>query len=138
MRTAVYLAASLAFGACGTSDGAGAEDGPLVSVADATSQTGAYDIALLAHEPTLTRGSHTLELIITSATDGSEVDGLALKIVPWMPAMGHGTAIVPSIAPLGSGVYEIDDANLFMPGLWELRTSIAAPSDYAAPSVQVD
>ena len=57
---------------------------------------------MFAHTSTLTQGTYDLEYIVTSAADGSPVDGLMMTIVPWMPAMGHGTPIVPTISALGT------------------------------------
>ncbi len=128
------VAAALALGAC-TSDGTGIDDGPLVQVAEASD--GGYTVAVLAHEPQLTRGNHSMQYIVTTASDASPVDGLALSIVPWMPAMGHGTAITPVVTALGEGAYQIDDLDLFMAGSWELRTTIASLPAYVAPSLQV-
>jgi YtkA-like len=120
--------------ACGTTD---ADDsGPLVQVATATSTSGAYDVSLLAHASTLTRGNYTLQYVVTSTADGSPVDNLELTIVPWMPAMGHGTSITPTVTGLGSGTYELDDIDLFMAGLWQLRTT--SGSDSVEPSLQVE
>ena len=107
----------VALGACGTTS-SNDDSGPLVQVAEVSSQSGTYEVAMLAHSPSPARGSHTLELVVTSMQDSTPVDGLALTLVPWMPAMGHGTSIVPSVTPLGDGTYELDDVDLYMAGLW--------------------
>jgi hypothetical protein len=65
----------------------------------------------------------------TEEATGKPVTGLSLDVVPWMPAMGHGTSTVPSVSNTGGGVYVIEDVELFMPGQWDLRTSIAGPED---------
>ncbi|HEY3807269.1 MAG TPA: FixH family protein [Kofleriaceae bacterium] len=111
--------------------------GPLVQVAESASSSGGYMVDVLAHTSMLTRGNYDLEYIVTDATDGSPVDGLTLTIEPWMPAMGHGTPIVPTITALGSGSYSLDDVDLFMAGLWQLRTTVADPSDQVEPSLQI-
>jgi hypothetical protein len=132
---AVALAASAA--SC-ASPGVDLDSGPLVQVAQATSGTGAYDVTVLAHSPMPVRGNHTVQLVVT--TSGAPADDLALTIVPWMPAMGHGTSVQPTVTPLGGGAYQLDDVDLFMAGLWELRTTIASPkpdADYVAPSFAV-
>jgi hypothetical protein len=133
----LWVTLFVALAACGTTS-SDDDSGPLVQVASVTSQSGAFEVAMLAHSATPTRGSHSLELVVTSVQDAAPVDGLSLTLVPWMPAMGHGTAIVPTITPLGDGTYELDDVDLYMAGLWELRTTFATPTDYAAPSVQVE
>lgn len=108
---------------------------PLMTV---TSQTGKLDVAVRTSPQPPARGNNTIELTITGASDGAPVDGLALAVKPWMPAMGHGTSIVPMIEPQSSGKYLISNVDLFMPGLWEIRLTIpGTPSDYAAPSFQI-
>src|SRR4051812_2949801 len=34
---------------------------------------------------------------------GAPVDGLDVKVVPWMTAMGHGSSVIPSVYPQGEG-----------------------------------
>ncbi len=124
--------------ACGTTDSS-LNDGPLVQVAEATSASGAYAVTVFAHTSTLTRGNYILQYVFTSSTDGSPVDGLAITLVPWMPAMGHGTSITPTVTPLGSGAYELDDIDLYMAGLWQLRTTTTADQpDDVEPTLQVE
>ena len=85
------------------------------------------------------RGSNRFELLIESTRDGSPIDGLTLAMVPFMPAMGHGSSTVPTVRAIGEGRYEADDVVLPMPGVWELRTTISgAESDYAVPRVEID
>ncbi len=84
------------------------------------------------------RGTNTLEIDVTDAS-GAGVDGLVLDVVPWMPAMGHGASVAPSVHPEGGGVYRVSNLELFMPGLWQLETSFAhGVEDHAAPSFTVD
>jgi hypothetical protein len=137
MRSGSWVVVALValFAPACASPGVDLDSGPLVQVADAHSGTGAYDVAVLAHSPTPVRGNHTVQLVVTAA--GTPADDLALTIVPWMPAMGHGTSVRPTVTPLGGGAYQLDDVDLFMPGLWELRTTIASPEDYVAPSFEV-
>jgi hypothetical protein len=133
----LILASTALVSACSITS-ASLDDGPLVQVAQASSASGAYEVSVLAHAPTLTRGNYTLQYVVTSAVDGTPVDGLELTVVPWMPAMGHGTPIKPTVSSLGSGAYELDDIDLFMPGLWQLRTTTAEIADRVEPSLQVD
>ncbi len=85
------------------------------------------------------RGSNRFEHLVESTDDGAPVDGLTLSMVPFMPAMGHGSATVPTITSLGTGKFGVDDVVLAMPGVWELRTTISGPeSDYAVLRVEVE
>ena len=85
------------------------------------------------------RGRNRFELTIESTESGEPRDGLTLSMVPFMPAMGHGSSTVPMITAIGSGKYEAEDVVLAMPGVWELRTTISAGEpDYAVPRVEID
>jgi len=69
---------------------------------------------------------------------GASIDGLSIDVTPWMPAMGHGASVQPTVTPQGEGKYLVDNVYLFMPGVWELRSVFAGSStDRAAPSFQV-
>ena len=84
-----------------------------------------------------TRGLITVEIVATDA-DGSPVDGLDLTVQPWMPQMGHGASTKPSIEAKGDGHYVVSRVACFMPGQWELRTSIAgAVKDSATVTFQI-
>lgn len=71
--------------------------------------------------------------------NGAPVDGVALGVTPWMPAMGHGSEpLVTSVTPQGNGVYQVDNIVFFMPGSWELRTTYAgAVNDRATLKFQI-
>jgi hypothetical protein len=72
-----------------------------------------------------TRGVSTVSLDITDATSGGPSDGLELAVVPWMPAMGHGTSVKPAIEANGNGHYTVSRVNLYMGGKWDLRIAIS-------------
>jgi hypothetical protein len=83
-------------------------------------------------------GTNEAELTITNVTDGKARDGLAVQVVPWMPAMNHGTSVIPTITARGNGKYLVTELNLFMPGLWALRTTFSGPiHDDVAPAFSV-
>ncbi len=84
------------------------------------------------------RGSNRVELLITQTDDGAPVDHLELQMVPFMPAMGHGSGAQPDGVNSGDGRYEFDGVLISMPGMWELRTTIGgAHEDYVSPSFDV-
>ena len=136
----VALAATLLTGAC-TSEPAASADANATFPAEALS-TGASDTGALTFEVRTSpqppaAGTCSVELTVKNAS-GAPVDGLALSVVPWMPAMGHGTSILAEVTPKGGGVYLVTDVSFFMPGDWELRTSVSGPvSDHVAPVVTV-
>jgi hypothetical protein len=83
------------------------------------------------------RGTCTVELTVTDAS-GAPKDGLAVDVVPWMPAHGHGASVVPTVVAKGAGKYVVTNVSLFMPGEWELRTTFGGPlTDHATPMIEV-
>ncbi|MEO7112152.1 MAG: FixH family protein, partial [Polyangiaceae bacterium] len=112
---------------------------PLMSL---TSDRGALhvDVRTSPTQPP-TRGEQSVQLVITNA-DGSPSTDLALSTKPWMPAMGHGASVTPSVSETAPGTYVIEDVDMFMPGTWELRTTISSASDsndtdHVAPAFQI-
>jgi hypothetical protein len=87
------------------------------------------------------RGTNYVELTVLGATDKVPRSGLTLSVKPWMPAMNHGTSIVPKVSSAGdagAGTYLISDVDLFMPGLWQLRTTITGSmTDDVAPAFEI-
>ncbi|MGO8970130.1 MAG: FixH family protein [Myxococcaceae bacterium] len=108
---------------------------PLVTV---TSASGALQLAVFTNPQPPTDGDVAVRYVITDVASSQLVDGLSLAIVPWMPAMGHGTSVVPSVSAAGGGVYNLTNVYLFMPGQWQLRTAITGgATDSAAPDLMV-
>ena len=68
----------------------------------------------------LVRGSSSIKLV-----ERAPKAGLAITIVPFMPAMGHGAATNPTVVDQGNGVFVANDVVMAMPGTWQLRTAIA-------------
>lgn len=102
-----------------------------------TSDSHALHIDMTASPDPPVVGTDTLELTITSAADGSPQDGLSVALAPYMPSMGHGTSAT-TVTPEGGGKYLVSEVYLFMPGVWELKTTITGPiSDHAEPAFQL-
>ncbi len=78
------------------------------------------------------RGTNAAEFVFTDPADGSPVDGLTLQVTPWMPAMNHGDGIYPSITAAGNGRYVVGNLDFFMPGEWELQTTVSSDVDASA------
>lgn len=138
--TADFVAISLAVAAaaCGSSGPAettGFGAAPLVTV---HSQSGQLTVDVRSSPQPPARGTNDVELTINGSTDGAPVDGLTIGVKPWMPTMGHGTSIVPTIAPEMNGKYLVSGVDLYMPGLWQLRLTISGPTqDNAAPAFEI-
>jgi len=105
-----------------------------------TSDAGTYRVSVRsAPDAVPSRGVNTLRLAVMRVSDGSAATGLELDVVPWMPAMGHGASVKPSVQPGPEpGIYTVSNVNLFMPGLWEIRTTIRGSiSDHVTPQFEI-
>jgi hypothetical protein len=85
------------------------------------------------------RGTIEVEFRIRSVADGSLVDGLTVTVAPWMPApYNHGPSVAPKVVAEGQGRYLVTGVDLFMPGPWELKTTLSGPvADNVAPAFDV-
>jgi hypothetical protein len=143
MKPLVLFAAAALTGAaslgCSSEPGTASSDSfPPAALSTVPSQSGALSIEVrTAPEQPPSRGPSSVQYRITG-TDGNPVDGLVINAVPWMPAMGHGASVVPTVAPTGGGLYVISDVDLFMAGQWELRTTFAGPpQDSVTPTFDI-
>jgi hypothetical protein len=101
----------------------------------ATSDSGSLSIQVFTCPDPPSRGTNDVELRVQR--DGTPVDGLTLDVSPFMPAMGHGTS-TPTVTAEGGGKYLVSEVYLYMPGVWELRTTFSgAVNDHVAPSLSV-
>jgi YtkA-like len=135
------MAAALFLG-CGSSapaEGSALDQFPAAALMTLPSNSGKLSIEVrTAPQQPPSRGDGSVELVIRDATTGSLETGLSLSVTPWMPAMGHGASVPPSVAETTPGIYVVSNVSFFMPGTWELRTTISnALTDYVAPSFQI-
>jgi|HubBroStandDraft_6_1064221.scaffolds.fasta_scaffold959447_2 hypothetical protein len=139
-KIGVVCATALCALACSSSAGPPVEAGSFPETAYATATSDGMKLVVevrTAPQPPVA-GMNEAELVVSDSRTGQGVDGLSLGVVPWMPAMGHGTSIVPSVTAQGNGRYLVTNLSLFMPGTWELRTTVTGPvSDHVAPAFQV-
>jgi len=146
MRSVIAIGLALgvfALGCTGESSGdsgggGGAAVFPAAPLATVVTQGGAFHVEVrTAPEQPPKRGLITVEYVVTDNA-GKPVDGLELGVQPWMPEMGHGASTKPSIEAKGEGHYVLSNVAFFMPGRWELRTSIAgAMNDSATVGFQI-
>jgi YtkA-like len=138
-RLAALVFGALLLAACSSAPAQSDSDVtfPLGALTSSTTDTGALKVEVRTSPQPPAAGNLVVELTLTDPA-GAPKDGLVLSVVPWMPAMGHGTSITPEVTPKGGGVYVITNVSLFMPGDWELRTSISgSATDHVAPLVTV-
>jgi len=99
------------------------------------SKTGDLSIEVRTSPQPPVRGTNLVEFTVKDTVDGSPRAGLSIAMTPWMPSMNHGSSAIPTATPETGGKYLVTDVDLFMPGLWELRTSFSGPAkDYVAPA----
>ena len=98
------------------------------------SASGALDFILLNSNPAPPAAeTNVWSMKITNSTGASQPNVTA-TVVPFMPDMGHGTSIVPSMTSNGDGTYTVQPLYLFMAGVWTITfTTVPAsgPSDSA-------
>lgn len=115
--------------ACTLGCGAPSEDFsdgfPMESLASATTEDDALRIEVrTSPSQPPERGNARAELRITDAVSGAPRDDLSLAVTPWMPAMGHGASVRPTVVARGEGIYELSNVSFFMSGRWELRLQV--------------
>lgn len=141
-RSSLWLACalSLSVAACSGSSGSESHGFTGAPLGVFTSDRVGLRVSVRSDPSPPARGVNAVELFVVDQT-GAPRDGLQLKIVPWMPAHGHGASVTPSITARGGGRYVADDVDLYMPGRWELRTTITglegAGEDHVAPTFDV-
>ena len=132
------MQAAVVAACAGCSSGTGPSAGfPETAFSSGMTNSGSLRVAVRTSPQPPSRGGINAELTIVDAATGAPSDGLTLQIRPWMPAMNHG-AIQATVTPEGDGKYLVTQVDLFMAGLWELRTNISGPvSDYVAPRFEI-
>jgi hypothetical protein len=128
---------ALALSACGQKANAVATNFPDAALLTTPSADGTLTIALrTAPTQPPARGIFTGQFEVTDQ-NGAPVTGLTIEVTPWMPDMGHGSTL-PTVSEVGDGKYLLEEVNLFMPGLWELRTTITGKATTTAdPQLQM-
>jgi YtkA-like protein len=139
MRSWLPLPVLLVLSACSSGTPASSSSFPAAAALTLTGDEGRLDISLwTAPAQPPQRGDNSVKLLVTSASTGAPVDGLTVSVVPWMPAMDHGTSVPPTVTPEGGGVYIVDHVSFFMAGEWELRTTFSdSVNDRVEPTFDV-
>jgi hypothetical protein len=112
---------------------------PDVAYTSVTTEGGTYRVEVrTAPVQPPTRGNVDVEVRVTDPS-GAPIDGVAIGVVPWMPADGHGASVIPIVSPDGSGRYRVTNVNLFMPGSWQLRMTLqqGGNADHAVATIDV-
>ena len=80
-------------------------------------------------------GIHDYTLSVLDAS-GNPVNGLEIKIKPWMPDHDHGSDR-PPIVEANESNYTVRSVSYTMPGLWELRTQINDDGEMDTATIEV-
>ena len=138
MKLVVMLAAAAASACSGSADSTESVafgGAPLVT---ATGSAGNLTVEVRTSPSPPARGAISVQYVVRDARTAMALDGLAVTVKPFMPAMGHGASVLPTVEAQGAGVYVVHQVELFMPGYWELRTALrGAGSDDVAPAFDV-
>jgi hypothetical protein len=139
VRLSARLACALALTACsGPAPTSGTPTFSGTVYLTATSASGALRVDMRTWPQPPAMGTNALELTVTDAADGAPRDDLTVAVSPWMPAMNHGSSAIPTVTPQGHGKYLVTEVYLFMPGLWQLRTSFSGGvTDHVTPAVEI-
>ncbi len=125
-------------GGCGAPPAqGGAPSFPETSFLSVTSDHSVAHLALFASpsQPPA-RGLSDIEYAITDGA-GAPLAGLAVAVTPWMPDMGHGST-APQVEETAPGHYLLRDVSMFMPGRWQLRTTLGGTaSDTVTPELDI-
>jgi hypothetical protein len=114
---------ALALSACGA-------EFPAAALATATDASGARLAELRTAPQPPTVGNLVAELTLLTNPGREPLDGLAVSVTPWMPAMRHGSSVVPTVVAQGEGGrYRIENLSLTMAGAWELQVAVAGASE---------
>jgi hypothetical protein len=150
-KAMVSLACAISLVACGSSTGGPTPvDGGSGTVIDCStdprvsqyapnlsvnSASGALDFILLSSTPAPPAAENNVWSIRITNDAGVSQPDVTATVLPFMPDMGHGTSIVPSMTSNGDGTYAVQPLYLFMAGIWSITfttTPASGPSDSAA------
>jgi hypothetical protein len=84
----------------------------------------------------LSRGVNALKLLVEGDA-GLEPAALSMTMTTWMPAMGHGSGVTPTVAPIDGG-FVTTNISLPMAGRWDLRCTFEGElTDHATLSYDI-
>lgn len=135
MNLRITLALALGLAGCAAPESQGGAAFASAPYATITSDAGlvTFEVRTGPAQPP-SRGVVRLEYTVVRGAE----DGLDLDVEPWMPAMGHGATVEPTVEAEGEGRYVVSGVQLFMPGEWEISTSISgAVNDHATVVLQI-
>jgi hypothetical protein len=135
----IVLAWVLAMLGCSSSAEIGASGFPSEPLMTLPSDSGNLRIEVrTSPQQPPSRGLLSVQLVIRDAMTNAPRPGFTVQAVPWMPAHAHGASLQPSVAEAAPGIYILTNVDFFMPGTWELRTSLSGTTtDHVEPSFEI-
>lgn len=155
LLAALFFAALFALGAACTGESPDADAGPAVdagapsgvTVDDSGCMTYREGMQLQTEDDLVTItllsaspappdvGNNGWRLALLNA-DGAALSGASVKIAPFMPAHGHGTSPAEFEGVEGEpGIFDLGPFDLFMPGTWEVTTTVTLSDESAHVAV---
>lgn len=132
LALALVLALALALSPLATAmaDEGHGEDKPLFKMHHIDSmvgygENGHFMVEILATDGTFSPGINTVDFGVHDSGNNDVADA-EIILTTWMPAMEHGSDIVPIVMNEGGGRYSITDLGFVMSGKWELRFEITS------------
>lgn len=86
-------------------------------------EKGDFSIEMVVLGRELVTGTNSLDLIVHDRDD-AEVMGADIRVIPWMPDMGHGVRERPAVTERGGGLYGVDNIDIMMPGRWQITVEV--------------
>lgn len=126
MRVALLFLGFALVACSSASSGGSSGNFPSDPLASQSSDGGRYTVTIRtspAQPPT--PGTSSVDFDVADATTHAPVTGLTIAVVPWMPAMSHGSSVTPTVTEKGDGHYVADDVSLYMQGEWQLRVTLS-------------
>jgi len=91
---------------------------------EGTAGDGSIKVTFVAADPSpLSKGANSFTVRIADGS-GKPIDGVTLKVTPYMPDHRHGSSIVPQVMPKGDGLYAVTLVEIFMPGVWRITFDV--------------
>ena len=123
--------------ACGSETDSQEPDFSGAPVASMTLDGGRVRVQVRTSPQPPVKGPADVQLTVSDAETGAPIDGLAIRVTPWMEAHGHGSATVDAKAT-GEGRYVAEGALFSMAGPWELKLEISGAITETATSPSFD
>jgi hypothetical protein len=83
-------------------------------------ENGKFAIEIIVNQEELKVGLNTMKFSLHDVNNNA-LEGALITIMPWMPDMGHGVKTKPVVTEEGKGLYNADNIEFSMSGLWILK-----------------